>query len=260
MPGGHGSQIKTPTNQKLLTNVAVVRIKKCGKRFEIACYKNKVLNWRNKTEKNIDEVLQSDQIFVNVSKGQLAKRDDLMSAFETDNQMEICRIILDKGELQVSDKERQSTSESSIKEIANLITNMCVNPETQKPYSIAVIEKALHENHFSLKPNKSAKQQALEMIPKLRENMTIDRAKMRIRVSVDSKDAKNTHDKLKTLFDVIEVEDWEKGDLQMVGLVEPGNYKAVIDVVRGACKKPDKERGVELLSLKVMNEGEVEIT
>lgn len=54
------------------------------------------------------------------------------------------------------------------------------------------------------------------MIPKLRENMTIDRAKMRIRVSVDSKDAKNTHDKLKTLFDVIEVEDWEKGDLQMV--------------------------------------------
>jgi len=45
MPG----QIKTPTNQKLLTNVAIVRLKKCGKRFEIACYKNKVLNWRNKT-------------------------------------------------------------------------------------------------------------------------------------------------------------------------------------------------------------------
>lgn len=35
MPG----QIKTPANQKLLTNVAVVRIKKNGKRFEIACYK-----------------------------------------------------------------------------------------------------------------------------------------------------------------------------------------------------------------------------
>ena len=40
------SRIKTPTNQKLLTNVAVVRMKKCGKRFEIACYKNKVLSWR----------------------------------------------------------------------------------------------------------------------------------------------------------------------------------------------------------------------
>ena len=29
------SRIKTPTNQKLLTNVAVVRMKKGGKRFEI---------------------------------------------------------------------------------------------------------------------------------------------------------------------------------------------------------------------------------
>ena len=31
-----------------LTNVAVVRMKKGGKRFEIACYKNKVVSWRNK--------------------------------------------------------------------------------------------------------------------------------------------------------------------------------------------------------------------
>lgn len=35
------------TGQKRLTNIAVVRYKKHGKRFEIACYKNKVLNWRN---------------------------------------------------------------------------------------------------------------------------------------------------------------------------------------------------------------------
>jgi len=40
--------IFTPTNQKRLTNVAVVRLKKGGKRFEIACYPNKVTSWRNK--------------------------------------------------------------------------------------------------------------------------------------------------------------------------------------------------------------------
>ena len=187
MPG----QIKTPTNQKLLTNVAVVRMKKCGKRFEIACYKNKVLNWRNKTEKNIDEVLQTQNIFVNVGKGQLAKRDDLLEVFGTEDQLEICKLILEKGDLQVSDKERQTTSESSFKEVANLIANMCVNPETQRPYSLETIEKALHDAHFSLKANRSAKQQALEMIPKLREQVKIDRAKMRIRVSVPAKNAKD---------------------------------------------------------------------
>lgn len=35
------------TGQKRLTNIAVVRYRKHGKRFEIACYKNKVVNWRN---------------------------------------------------------------------------------------------------------------------------------------------------------------------------------------------------------------------
>ena len=35
-----------PAGQKRLTNIAVVRLKKQGNRFEIACYKNKVGDWR----------------------------------------------------------------------------------------------------------------------------------------------------------------------------------------------------------------------
>jgi ribosome maturation protein SDO1 len=83
------SRIKTPTNQKVLTNVAIVRTKKVGKRFEIACYKNKVLSWRQGIEKDIDEVLQSHTVFLNVSKGQVAKKDDLIKAFESSDQTEI---------------------------------------------------------------------------------------------------------------------------------------------------------------------------
>ena len=77
------SRINTPTNQKLLTNVAVVRSKKAGKRFEIACYKNKVLSWRQGVEKDLDEVLQSHTVFLNVSKGQVSKilSEDLLLKF-----------------------------------------------------------------------------------------------------------------------------------------------------------------------------------
>ena len=72
------SRINTPTNQKLLTNVAVVRSKKGGKRFEIACYKNKVLSWRQGVEKDLDEVLQSHTVFLNVSKGQVRIFDQII--------------------------------------------------------------------------------------------------------------------------------------------------------------------------------------
>jgi ribosome maturation protein SDO1 len=73
----------TPVNQVRLTNVAYVRLTKNHKRFEIACYRNKVLNWRNKIETDINEVLQIDSIFSNVSKGMLANSKDLLSTFGT---------------------------------------------------------------------------------------------------------------------------------------------------------------------------------
>lgn len=44
----------------------------------------------NSREKDIDEVVQTQQIFTNVSKGQLAKKEDLIAAFGTDDEKECC--------------------------------------------------------------------------------------------------------------------------------------------------------------------------
>lgn len=41
-------------------------------------------------EKDLDEVLQSQIVYSNVSKGVLAKTKDLKAAFGTDDQTEIC--------------------------------------------------------------------------------------------------------------------------------------------------------------------------
>ena len=49
--------IKQPVGIVKLTNVALIRYKIQGKKFEIACYKNKVLNWKNGVERDINEVL-----------------------------------------------------------------------------------------------------------------------------------------------------------------------------------------------------------
>lgn len=42
----HPSPLSPTPGQKRLTNIAVVRVRRHGKRFEVACYKNKVANWR----------------------------------------------------------------------------------------------------------------------------------------------------------------------------------------------------------------------
>lgn len=249
---GRGN-IKTPTNQKLLTNVAVVRLKKCGKRFEIACYKNKVVNWRNKTEKDIDEVLQSHSVFTNVSKGQLSKKEELKEAFGTDDPLQCCLAILEKGDLQVSDKERQAASDSAFKEVSQMLASMVVNPETKRPIPPSVIDKALHEIHFALRPGRNAKQQALEVLPRLKETMKIERAKMRVRVSATGK---NIDVRLKPFFTTIEVDNYDEEGLELVGLLEPGQFRGLEEMVK---KETKGEGRVEILSLKDVNEGELEI-
>nr|XP_020174791.2 ribosome maturation protein SBDS-like [Aegilops tauschii subsp. strangulata] len=97
--------------------MAVVRLRRGGQRFEIACFPNKVVNWRDRVEKDLDEVLQSDNVYSNVSKGVLAKSKDLIRIFATDDLVEICLEILEKGELQVSGKEREAQLSSQFKDI-----------------------------------------------------------------------------------------------------------------------------------------------
>ncbi len=51
------------------------------------------------SEKDIDEVLQTHAVFMNVSKGQMAKTEDLKRAFGTDNQDEICLQVSERVDL-----------------------------------------------------------------------------------------------------------------------------------------------------------------
>ena len=144
-PLHHSRTSASQVGQKRLTNICVVRLKRNGKRFEVACYKNTVIAWRNKVEKDVDEVLQAHTIYMNVEKGILAKSEDLTQAFGTDDEDVICLEILNKGEFQVSERERQMQMDSLFKDIASRVTDMCINPETQKPYPLSTIERALRE-------------------------------------------------------------------------------------------------------------------
>lgn len=111
-------------------NVAVCRLKTHGKVFCIATYPNTVASWRNKTETNINDVLQTEEIYENLSKAKVAKQADLQKAFATVNKLEICKIILEKGEVQVAGAEREQQLASLRKEIATGVAERCYNPDS----------------------------------------------------------------------------------------------------------------------------------
>lgn len=154
-------QIQQPSNQIKLTNVSLVRLKKGKKRFEIACYKNKVMEYRSGIETDLDNVLQIPSVFLNVSKGQTAPKEDLEKAFgkgkSTDD---IVLEILKKGELQVGEKERAAQLERVHNEVIAIVSSKLVDPRTKRVYTSGMIEKALDmlssQAHSNTDKDKSA--------------------------------------------------------------------------------------------------------
>lgn len=140
----------------------------------------------------------------------------MIKSFGKDDQTEICKEILAKGELQVSDKERSSTLDALFKDIATTVADKCVNPETKRPYPVSMIEKAMKDVHFSVKPNRNAKQQALDVIPMLKEALPLERAQMRIKIVLAGKESRKVREKLTGMLSKVESESWEGSELTLV--------------------------------------------
>ncbi|KAM0790599.1 hypothetical protein ACM66B_004464 [Microbotryomycetes sp. NB124-2] len=256
-----GSAGKQPGTVIKLTNVSVVRLKKGGKRFEIACYKNTVKAWRSGAQTDLSEVIQIDNVFSNVSKGAVSPSDDLQKCFGTTDRQQVMLEILKKGELQVGEKERQAELEDVRREIATEVASRCVDPATKRPHTVGMIEKAMNEVGFSVKPGKSAKVQALDLIKTLQAQKTlpIARAQMRVRITVPSKEGKRLKDKILALVSKVEDDDWAD-EWELVGLIDPGSFKLIDELLQTEVKvgKGAAPARIETLSFSVV-EGDEKI-
>ncbi|KAJ5814572.1 hypothetical protein N7474_006349 [Penicillium riverlandense] len=207
--------INQPSNQIKFTNVSVVRLKKGKKRFELACYKNKLLEYRSGAEKDLDNVLQVPTIFLSVSKAQTAPSAELAKAFGAGTPAdEVRQEILRKGEVQVGERERKDILERVEKEVLDIVSGRLVDPNTKRVYTPGMISKALDQLSSAsgqmqqqggeangtdedkpaqpkkplwtgVSPNRSAKSQALDAMKALIawQPIPVMRARMRLRVT-----------------------------------------------------------------------------
>ncbi|KAG2234235.1 SBDS protein C-terminal domain-containing protein [Thamnidium elegans] len=248
--------IQRPSQQIKLTNVSIVRLRKGGKRFELACYKNKVMEWRSNVETDLDEVLQIHNVFFNVSKGQVASKEDLKKCFKTEEQEKVIQEILKKGELQVAEKERTDQLETTWKDIANIVTDNCVNPQTKRPYTVTMIEKAMQDLHLSVNPKRSTKSQALDVIKQLQEKqlLPIQRAQMRLRLTLpQSNETKKLREKILPLLTSIEDEDSGSTEYELIALIDPGKYRIISDLLQNESKGKGQ---LEIMNLREKEEGD----
>lgn len=103
------------------------------------------MEYRSGIETDLDNVLQIPNVFLNVSKGQVAPAEDLRKAFGTDDVDKIVLEILKKGELQVGEKERREQLERIEREVVEIVAGKLVDPKSKRVYTTGMIEKALDQ-------------------------------------------------------------------------------------------------------------------
>ncbi|EGD97771.1 hypothetical protein TESG_05173 [Trichophyton tonsurans CBS 112818] len=127
--------IMQPSNQIKFTNVSIVRLKKGKKRYELACYKNKLLEYRSGAETDLDNVLQIPTVFLSVSRGHTAPTAELAKSFGKDYKTEdVIQEILRKGEVQVGEKERRDILDRVEKEVFEIVSARLVDPVSKRVY------------------------------------------------------------------------------------------------------------------------------
>jgi ribosome maturation protein SDO1 len=145
----------------------LVRLKKGKTTFEVLTKDGQVTKYRDKLVRSLDEVLVSDDVWTNVSKGQKASKDQLLAAFETDDEKAILEQILQKGEQQLSANERKDMLEHKRAEIVAFIHKNFVDPAKNTPIPLTRIENALEQVRPRIDMDEPADRQVTRMMAKL---------------------------------------------------------------------------------------------
>ena len=91
--------------------------------------------------------------------------------------------------------------------------------------------------HYSIKTGKSAKSQALDVISQLQASNTIsiERARMRIRLTMANKDGKRLKEQIIPLIDTTEDEDWTD-EWELVASIDPGSLRRINELLEAETK------------------------
>jgi len=120
-----------------------------------------------------DNVLQSDDIWKNSSKGERAANADLMTLFGTDTPRQCLEIILNEGEVNLTAAERKEKVDKKKREMVTYVNKYFVDPRNGLPHPVTRVEQALQELNFHVDPETPVERQIQDLLKKLPDVLRI---------------------------------------------------------------------------------------
>ena len=158
-----------------------------SKGFEILVDQDKAFEFKQGKNISIQDILESDEIFKNVQKGERASSNDLKKAFDTDDINQVAKLIILKGELLIDASKRKELLDEKKKQVIYEISQNAIDPKTGIVHPPDRIESALTESGVKIDVNKSLQDQVKEAVEKINSILPISMEKVKVSIRIPSR-------------------------------------------------------------------------
>ncbi|HHQ45325.1 MAG TPA: ribosome assembly factor SBDS [Candidatus Altiarchaeales archaeon] len=206
-----------------LEDAVVARIKKAGETYEILVDAEQAYKYKAGDQVDLSDVLASEFVFKDAAKADKAAEENIQKFFQTTEITEIAKIILEKGEIQLTAEKKKQMLEAKRKQVVATIARNAINPQTKTPHPPERISKAMDEAKVHIELNKSAKEQVEAVMKAIRPIIPIKFETVQLAVKIPGMHAGKLYHMLRE-YGSVKKEEW-KGENQYVVMEMPGGLQ-----------------------------------
>lgn len=161
--------------------ITVAKIRKGSQHYEVLVDMDEALAIK---EGNSDFLnIEGDKVFTNSKKGDIASNAELEANFGTTDPVEIGKIIIKQGDVQVDQSHREEEKEQKIKQVVDFLSRNAIDPQSGRPITPERLKSALKDAHVVIK-NTPVENQAQDIVAKIASIMPIKIEVKKIKVVI----------------------------------------------------------------------------
>lgn len=218
-------------------DAVIARLKTHGQNFEILVDCDNAISLKGGKDVDMKDVLATEQIFTDSKKGELAPENSLKQIFGTEDNIEIAKQIIQKGDIQLTSEYRKKLLEEKRSRIINMIHRYGVDPKTHLPHPMTRLENAFETAKITIDEYKDVKQQVQEITKKLLPILPIKFETKEVQLTIPAEYGAKSYNLIHSLGKVLN-EQWQNDGSLMVVIEIPGGleeelYEKVNSVCHG---------------------------
>lgn len=184
----------------------VVRYYHREKKFEILIDPDAALNFRRGKQIDLRTALAYPAIYRDVRKAEVVSREELQQVFGTTDVFKVAQEILKRGEIQITTEQKRKMIEERKKQIAEIISKRCVNPQNNLPHPPSRILNAMEQAGINIDPFLDAELQVNKVMKEIKTILPLSSGKVLIELKIPPQFS-NIYSNIKNICE-IKKEEW----------------------------------------------------